>query len=163
MAASWIAHLHQLEAQIASEASARGLRAETAVDEVAAQLTARFRVNDAMAQRVRSVAGSRNQEAASCYVELVIEPGWWTLHILDVFCFLESTDGPDEMELSPEMLVDFLDAIVAFLAGRWEPVPLRAGLLGQRRVIGIRVSVDRDRFFEAFPSGITAVNIRYSI
>lgn len=86
--------------------------------------------------------------------EWTVAPGWWSIRIPGGFTRQESVDGPGETDLDPEWTQWYIDLVQAYFDGSWRYAPLRAGILGRRRVTGVRLSLaDRDSYVELGPDG----------
>lgn len=81
--------------------------------------------------------------------QLTVEPSWWLIRAPEGFEGRESVDGPGETDLDPDWTQWYIDLATAFLDGSWSYVQLRAGILGRRRVRGMRIFVsDPDAYVE---------------
>lgn len=96
-------------------------------------------------------------------VKWTIDAVWWTLRLPGGFTHQESMEGPGEPEVDPEWTQWYIDVISAYLKGSWRHVPLRAGILGRRRVTGVRIDVgSTGGHMELAPGDAGAVITSYS-
>lgn len=87
-------------------------------------------------------------------VQWTIDAVWWALRLPGGFTHQESMEGPGEPEVDPEWTQWYIDLVQAYFDGSWRYAPLRAGILGRRRVTGVRLSLaDRDSYVELGPDG----------